>query len=98
MQTKFVCHGLIYLHVNFHDNRSMRRVILIIKSCRWGKKEKEPKLTIVNRFDFYTLHRINTRLALITMKQLRKSKFETWGGEPEKNLDLKIRFDSGDDV
>ena len=43
MKTKYVCHGLIYLHVNFHYNRTMRTVISIIKSCRWGGgEEKEP--------------------------------------------------------
>ena len=43
MKTKYVCHGLMYLHVNFHDNWTIRTVILIIKNCRWGEKEKEPK-------------------------------------------------------
>ena len=46
MKTKYVCHGLIFLHVNFHDNQTMRTVILIIKNWRWGGgggKEKEPK-------------------------------------------------------
>ena len=46
MKTKYVFHGLIYLHVNFHDNRTMRTVILITKNCRWGGggggEEKEP--------------------------------------------------------
>ena len=32
MKTKYVCHGLVYLHVNFHDNRTMQTVILIIKN------------------------------------------------------------------
>ena len=41
MKTKYVFHGLICLHVNFHDNRTMRTVILITKNCRWGGgKEK----------------------------------------------------------
>ena len=42
LKTKYAFHGLIYLHVNFHDNRTKRTVILIIKNCRWGEKEKEP--------------------------------------------------------
>ena len=44
MKTKYVFHSLIYLHVNFHDNWTMRTVILIIKNCRWGEKVKEPKI------------------------------------------------------
>ena len=43
MKTKYVCHGIISLHVNFHDNRLMWTKILIIKISRWGEKEKEPK-------------------------------------------------------
>ena len=39
MKTKYVCHGLIYLHANCHDSRTL---VLIIKNCRWGEKEKEP--------------------------------------------------------
>ena len=42
MKTKYVFHGLIYSHVNSHDNRTMRTVILVTKNCRWGEKEKEP--------------------------------------------------------
>ena len=42
MKTKYVCHNLISLHVNFHDNRKKRTVTLNIKICRWGEKEKEP--------------------------------------------------------
>ena len=44
MKTKYVCHGLIYLHVNFHDNRTMQTVILIIKNCRWGGRKKSQKI------------------------------------------------------
>ena len=46
MKIKFVCDCLIYSHVNFHDNRTMRTVILFIKNCRWGGggwEEKEPR-------------------------------------------------------
>ena len=45
MKTKYVCHGLISLHVNFHDNRKKRTITSNMKICRWGKKEKEPKIT-----------------------------------------------------
>ena len=41
MKTKYVCHGLIFLHVNFHDNQTMRTVILIIKNWRWGGGRKK---------------------------------------------------------
>ena len=44
MKTKYVCHGLISLHVNFHDNRKKRTVTLNIKSCRWGKRKKSRNL------------------------------------------------------
>ena len=40
MKTKYVCHGLISLHVNFRDNRTKRTVTSNIKFCRWGKKKK----------------------------------------------------------
>ena len=43
MKTKYVCHSLIYSHVNFHDNRTMRTVILIIKNCRWGGGRKKSR-------------------------------------------------------
>ena len=44
MKTKYVCHGLISLHVNFHDNRTMQTLILFMKNCRWGgEQEKEPR-------------------------------------------------------
>ena len=42
MKTKYVFHGLVYSHINFHDNQTMRTVITIIKNWRWGEKEKEP--------------------------------------------------------
>ena len=31
-----VCHGLISLHANFHDNRTKWTVTSNIKFCRWG--------------------------------------------------------------
>ena len=36
MKTKYVCHGRISLHVNFHDNRTKRLVISNIKISRCG--------------------------------------------------------------
>ena len=42
MKTKHVCHGLISLYVNFHNNRTMWSTNLLVKICRWGGKEKEP--------------------------------------------------------
>ena len=46
MKTKYVFHGIINLHVNFHDNQKKRTVTSIIKICRWGGKGKEPKTDI----------------------------------------------------
>ena len=43
-KTKYVCHGLISLYVNFHNNRTMWSTYLLVKICRWGGKEKEPKI------------------------------------------------------
>ena len=40
MKTKYVSHGLNSMHVNFHDNRTMRTVILVTKNCRWGGRKK----------------------------------------------------------
>ena len=48
MKTKYVCRGLISLYVNFHNNRTMWTTNLHVKSCRWGEKEKEPKLASVS--------------------------------------------------
>ena len=43
MKTKYVCRGLISLHVNFCNNRTMWSTNLHVKNCRWGGgKEKEP--------------------------------------------------------
>ena len=42
MKTKCVWHILINLRVNFHNDRTLWTVVLIVKNCRWGKKEKEP--------------------------------------------------------
>ena len=43
MKIKYVCHGLISLHFNFHDNRTKWTLTSNIKICRWGGgKEKEP--------------------------------------------------------
>ena len=36
MKTKYVYHGIISLHVNFHDNRKKRTVTLNIIICSWG--------------------------------------------------------------
>ena len=40
MNSNYVCHGLISPHVNFHNTRLVVTVILIVKICRWGEKEK----------------------------------------------------------
>ena len=46
MKTKYVCHVLISLNVNFNDKRTMWTLILIIKIGRWGGggEEKEPNV------------------------------------------------------
>ena len=36
MKTKYVCHGLISLHVIFYDNRTKGTETLNTKICRWG--------------------------------------------------------------
>ena len=46
MKTKYVCHGLISLYVNFHNNRTMWSTNLLVKICRWGEKEKEPNFHV----------------------------------------------------
>ena len=50
MKTKYVCHGRISLHVNFHDNRTKRLVISNIKisRCGGGGKEKEPTTPLIH--------------------------------------------------
>ena len=40
MKTKYVCHGLISLYVNFHNNRTMWSTNLLVKINRWGEKER----------------------------------------------------------
>ena len=44
MKTKYVCHGLVSLHVNFHDNRKKVNSNFIYKKLQVGEKEKEPHL------------------------------------------------------
>ena len=39
MITKYVCYGLISVHVNFHDNRLKRTVFQIEKFAGGGKKK-----------------------------------------------------------
>ena len=76
MQTKYVCHGLISLCVNFHNNWRMWSTNLHVKNCRWGGKEKEPiwrdeqidNSTTVNIFFLHTLPHNITHLAVITRK------------------------------
>ena len=36
MKTRYVCHGLISLYVNFQNNRTMWSTNLLVKICRWG--------------------------------------------------------------
>ena len=36
MKTKYVCHSLISLYVNFHNNRTIWSTNLHVKFCRWG--------------------------------------------------------------
>ena len=40
MKTKYVCHDLISLNVNFDDKRTIWTVILITKNVKWGKRKK----------------------------------------------------------
>ena len=42
MKSKYVCNGLISLHIEFHDNRTKWTENSNIKICRWGETEKEP--------------------------------------------------------
>ena len=44
IKTKCVCHGLISLYVNFHNNRTMWSTNLLVKTCRWGGKGKRAQL------------------------------------------------------
>ena len=44
MKTKYVFRGLISLYVIFHSNRTTWSTNLQVKICRWGEKEKEPKV------------------------------------------------------
>ena len=47
MKTKYVCHGLFSLYVNFHNNRTMWSTNLLVKIFRWGGgKDKEPLFRI----------------------------------------------------
>ena len=60
MKIKYVCHGLISVHVNFHDNRTKCTLISNIKISRWGGKEKEPKKPVfVTTQELFLLFRIS---------------------------------------
>ena len=58
MKTKYVWHGLISLHVNFHENHTKWTVISYVKICRWGGgglqvgEEKEHLLIVSMHFDW----------------------------------------------
>ena len=43
MKAKYVCYGLVSLHVIVHDNRTKWTVNSSIKICRWGVKGKRVK-------------------------------------------------------
>ena len=56
MKTKYVCHGLIFLHVNFYDNQTMRTVILIIRGGGGeGKRAKKGLTKLVVKTNFVCL-------------------------------------------
>ena len=40
MKTKYVCHGIVKRHVNFHGTRTNWTVTSSIKICRWGGEGK----------------------------------------------------------
>ena len=50
MKTKYVFHGLIYQHGNFHDNRTRWTVIFSMENCRWGGKGKRAGNSIIIDF------------------------------------------------
>ena len=64
MWTKYVCRGIIGLHVSFHNNRTMWSKNLHVKSCRWGEKEKEP-LNIFC-FCYFLCNNLNYRIETLT--------------------------------
>ena len=51
LKIKYVFHGLISLHVNFHDNRTKWTLTSNIKNCRWVEKEKEPLTSPMTNFE-----------------------------------------------
>ena len=52
MKTKYVCHSLISLYVNFHDNRTKVNRNFKYKNLQVGGKEKEP-ISLHHEIDAY---------------------------------------------
>ena len=73
METKYVCHGLISPHVNFHNDRTMSTEAFFSKKLQvggegWVGEEKEPKfgsfpVSPISKYRvlclFYVLLRLN---------------------------------------
>ena len=70
MKIKYGCHGLVSLHVNFHDNRTMWTVIWIMKI--WEEKEKKPKIYPENKTKKISKAYIKVFTSFFTHNQLQK--------------------------
>ena len=86
MRTKCVCHSPKSLHVNFH--RANLTIILIIKICSRGEKEKETKS--VHFLKFFTM---KSFMAIIQRKFTFNKKIVRVGIEKSlRKLQLKTKL------
>ena len=77
MKIKYVCHGLVSLHVNFYDNRTKWTLTSIIKICRWGGEEKEPgNATIKNQRPMRNFSSERDDLSIVVIISLLKNSQE----------------------
>ena len=69
MKNKYVCHGLISPHVNFHDNRTKWLVISNIKISRWRGKGKRAQLCFNYHAKFHCFMTTLNRLFKIEIQR-----------------------------
>ena len=91
MKIKYVCHGLISLHVNFHYNRTKWTLTSNIKICRWGGgggKEKELRKSIKKQYahNCQLVHREKFHCIIEILQQFLKLQFKIHGESGKEPL------------
>ena len=70
MKTKYVCHDLFSLYVNFHNNRTMWSTNLLVKICRWGGGRGLGKRAKISLYIcLFTLIEVTEVISTVQVKQ-----------------------------